>query len=89
MTSTVATAHAAPAFFACVSRLPAGRVGLTPGGFPPRYRPRRGPEWARAVFRDPRFCLAGASAQNLSVPEKSGTEEGAILSHFLLERGRE
>ena len=39
---------------------------------------------ARAVFRDPRFCKAFAVfalwLQNLSVPAKSGTEEGAILN---------
>jgi hypothetical protein len=62
---------------------------LTPAGFISKYAALRGPkgtsQWARVVFRDPWFCLAGASAQNLSVlsPPKwqaDRTEEGAILN---------
>ena len=66
---------------------------LTLTGFVPKYAALRGPkgttQWVRVAFRDPRFCLAGASAQNLSVPSapegsaERATEEGAILGNIV------
>ena len=65
--------------------------GLTGSGFAPIDAALRGPKWARAVFRDPRFeptlrlqtCRSPAPQPGeWHVVAAVGQQEGAILSHF-------
>ena len=53
---------------------------LTSAPFPLEARPRRGPLVARVAFRDP-WIAPALRWQACRFRQKSGTEEGAILSH--------